>query len=411
MTDPNVIDFAGSIAKMEAKPPARRRHEPEGPAWLDDCIETDNGTPVPNVANVLIGLRADYPDVFAYDEMRRTAVFKETRRAITDTDVTRMQESFQHAGLKRVGSEPMYSAIMAHSQDHAFHPVREYLAGLQWDGVPRLKTWLSTYIGAENTEYAAAIGAMFMISMVARVMRPGCKADHMLVLEGEQGSLKSTCCRVLAGDDYFSDNLPDLDSKDSSQHLAGKWLIEVAELHSFDRATSLKIKSYITRQEERYRPPYGRMEVHEPRQCVFIGTTNKEAYLRDETGGRRFWPVKTGRIDIEALRRNRDQLFAEAKVLFEQGSHWWPDADFERLHIKPQQSERYEADPWEETISKYLDGITKVTVCEVAREAIGIDTPRIDRADQNRIMSTLTDLGWKRGKRSGASGTRYWERS
>jgi predicted P-loop ATPase len=406
------IEYRKERNKSQAGRGTTRRRRTSRPDWLNDCLKSDTGAPLPIVANVLKGLRADYADVFAYDEMRCTAVSKKSRAPITDTDITKMQESFQLAGLRRIGSEPMYDAIILHSRDNSFHPLREYLAGLTWDGTSRLGTWLSVHLGAERSEYTSAIGTMFIISMIARVMKPGSKVDHMLVLEGEQGSMKSTACRVQAGDDYFSDNLPDLDNKDSSQHLRGKWLwlVEVAEMHSFDRATSLKIKSYITRQEERYRPRYGRLEVHEPRQCAFIGTTNKEAYLRDETGGRRFWPVKTGKIDIAALRRDRDQLFAEGLVRFNNKEPWWPDSEFERQHIKPQQADRYEADPWEETIRNYLAFKSKVTVTEVAH-AIGIETARVSRAEQNRIMATLTDLGWKRSKRSGASGTRYWERA
>jgi predicted P-loop ATPase len=147
--------------------------------------------------------------------------------------------------------------------------------------------------------------------------------------------------------------------------------------------------------------------VIEPRQCVFVGTTNRAAYLRDETGGRRFWPVKCGMIDIDALARNRDQLFAEALVLFHDGFKWWPDADFERDHIIPEQAARYEGDAWEDKIRPYLDTHDKVTVSQVAHEALHIETPKIGTADQRRIAAVLIDIGWKRQKQSW-DGKRWW---
>jgi predicted P-loop ATPase len=144
--------------------------------------------------------------------------------------------------------------------------------------------------------------------------------------------------------------------------------------------------------------PYGRTEVIEPRQCCFVGTTNKSSYLRDETGGRRFWPVLTGKIDTKALERDRDQLFAEAVVLYRKDEHWWPDRKFEAEQIAPEQEARYEGDPWEELIATWIDDKTRVTVTQVAFQALEVKSDRIGTADQRRIIAILERLGWKRGK-------------
>jgi predicted P-loop ATPase len=385
--------------------------------WLERCIWGDgkNPKPLPVLANVLTGLREEWPDALGYDEMLCAPVLMQplagendfAPRSLTDVDVGTIQERLQHLGLSHIGKDVTHQAVDIHAYEHAFHPVRDYLGGLQWDGTERMARLFADYFGAADGPYIENVGRMFLISLVARIYQPGCKADHMPVIEGPQGVLKSTACAVLAGQ-WFSDSLPDISiGKDASQHLRGKWLIEVSEMHAMGRAESSLLKSFISRQYERYRPSYGRKEVIEPRQCIFVGTTNKDTYLRDETGGRRYWPIKAGYIDAVALARDRDQLFAEAVAAFHSGERWWPDKDFEREHMQPAQEARYEGDVWEEKIKPFLETQLRVTVGQVAKEALFIETARVGVADQRRIAAVLTNLGWSRQPKDWA-GKRWW---
>jgi putative DNA primase/helicase len=185
-----------------------------------------------------------------------------------------------------------------------FHPVQDYLESLPpWDGVPRTRSWLIDYCGVESdptkpSPYAMGIGEKFLISAVARVMNPGCKVDHSLVLEGAQGLGKSTVPRILAGDEWFSDQISDIGSKDASMQLRGVWILELSELTAVLRSDPGRVKGFLTQQMERFRLPYGQRLVTVPRQCVFMGTTNSENWLKDETGGRRFWPVRCRALDL-----------------------------------------------------------------------------------------------------------------
>jgi predicted P-loop ATPase len=345
--------------------------------------------------------------------MTAVADQSEYPRPITDQDITEIQEWLQLHGLPTVSWDTVFKAVELVAHENTFHPVKDYLEVLTWDSTERLEDWLTDGFGVEKTEYTMAVGKMFLIGMIARIYEPGCQADYMLIFEGPQGIRKSTACRVLA-DKWFSDNLPEnVASKDAALHMRGKWLVEIPELHTFSKSEIPALKAFITRREDIYRPPYGRKEEHRPRQNLFVGTTNKQTYLQDSTGARRFWPVLTTEIDIETLVFQRDQLFAEALVRYRHGEHWWPDPNFEAAYMTPEQETRFEADPWEEPIADYLRSYatTKITVFQIARDALGIETKQMRTTDRNRITDILEHLGWKRGNRTGSAGTRWWVRT
>lgn len=207
----------------------------------------------------------------------------------------------------------LHEAISCIALDHQYNPLKDYLLGLKWDGVERVENALITYHHAKGRRgYLKAVSARFMQACVQRVFEPGCKFDHMLVLEGEQGVGKSTFGRILAGSDYFLDNLPSLSDKDAALYLQGTWICEIAELASMRRSDVESTKAFVARSTDKFRPPYGRTRVDFPRVTVFLGTTNSDDYLTDRTGNRRFWPVLVGQCDFKRLEADRDQLWAEA---------------------------------------------------------------------------------------------------
>jgi predicted P-loop ATPase len=344
--------------------------------WPDGTIKTSDGRPIQNVFNVAIALRSPELDgLFTYDEMERKAKVTEALPDVfdgqeprhnefpyffQDVDCIHMQAWFQTTGMISVTKDTVGCGIYLVARDRSYHPVKQYLGLLKWDGRRRLNTWLSRCLGVEPNGYHAMVGRKFLLSMIARIHRPGCKVDYTLVQVGEQGKKKSTIFSILAGK-WFSDNLPSLrNEKDAALHLNGKWLLEIADLAAIRKQDEEHVKAFLTRQIDKYRPPYGRNDVYEPRQCVFGGTTNRDDFLHDETGARRYWPVKVVKIDLEWLRKNRDQLFAEAKVRFDMSEEWWPSDEWEGQYAKPEQEKFQESDEvWEEAVKAYIANISR----------------------------------------------------
>jgi predicted P-loop ATPase len=284
------------------------------------------------------------------------------------------------------------------AQTNRHHPVKDYLAGLHWDGAPRVDTWLIDHGGAADTPYVRAVSALPLIAAVRRIRQPGCKFDEMLVLEGKQGSSRSTAIRTLAvRDEWFSDSVPfNADPQKVIERLSGKWILEAAELSGIKKADVEHYKQFLSSPGESARPAYGRKKLEAPRQCVFIGTTNEEHYLRDETGNRRNWGVKlTGAFDIEALKRDRDQLWAEASFREAAGESirldesLWPAAAAEQI-------ERMVADPFDDILNqalRHLEGkISSLSVLTILNIPEGQRTPALDM----RAANAMKRLGWMR---------------
>lgn len=317
-----------------------------------------------------------------------------------------LAEWLQHEAIV-VGVETAGQAVQAVAKENIHHPVQEYLRGLIWDGQRRLESWLCNYMGATPSEYISTVGKCALIGGVARAMNPGCKVDSMLILEGPQGGGKSQTCRVL-GAPWFADEVADLGSKDAAMQVAGTWLMEVSELDAMSRSESSRIKAFLSRSVDHYRPPYGKRVIDAPRSCWFIGTTNASGYLRDETGARRFWPVRCGRIDLAELRRDRDQLFAEARTLFEAGAKWWLEDASVIADAVTEQTERFDADPWQDGIAAWVHGREYVSVGEILKSR-GKDEGNWTQGDKNRVCRVMQALGWTYTRRRyGPDGTRQY---
>jgi hypothetical protein len=280
-----------------------------------------------------------------------------------------------------------------------FHPVRGYLDGLKWDSIKRIDNWLTTYGKAKDTSYVRAVGTLMLIAAVRRVRQPGCKFDEMPVFESPQGTDKSTMLAILATNpNWFSDDLPlAADSKKMIEHLRGRWIVEAAELNGMRRADVEHLKSFLSRQFDRARMSYDRMLTEQPRQCIVVGTTNHEQYLKDLTGNRRYWPVKVEAFDLRALKRDRDQLWAEAAMRESQGESirldpaLWGEAEIE-------QRERTMDDPWIDQIDGVLGDMEGKIVAADAWNVIGLPPGNRTQDHNARFGRAMRSLGWKRTK-------------
>lgn len=312
-----------------------------------------------------------------------------------------------HFGMHKASVHLVENTLLAVARTTGrFNPVREYLESIKWDGTPRIDTWLLDYCsarteledGTDVKPYLRQVSARWLISAVARGIRPGCKVDTCLILQGKQGIKKSSLLETLGGQ-WFVDGVGGcLGDKDSKMAASAGWIVEIAELSAMTRSQVEQIKSYFSTRTDSYRPPYGRTIVKIPRTCVFAGSTNARGFLLDEEH-RRFWVVEVGSIHDEHVARDRDQLWAEAVVRYQAGERWWLTADEQELATRVAQTHEEESDLGESILSWWQDlddaGREFIAFHQIATKCLKleeIEIPKYSRA----IKRTMVQLGFER---------------
>lgn len=358
---------AEAAADFDAVEEAEPDTEKTDTKWQEKLKITERGGIAQTIENVVVILRHDpkLSGCLALNEMEHNIVTKKSLpwRKVKDTSQwVDADDAALRFYLERVygisGKDRIFDAVNVVASENKYHPVRDYLDGCEWDGVPRVDTLLIDYLGAEDTPYTRTVTRKALVAAVARIYKPGCKFDYMLTLRGKQGLGKSALISKLGGK-WFSDSFTTLQGKDAYEQVQGVWIMEVGELAGMRKAEAETIKLFISKQVDRFRPAYGRRTQEFPRQCILIGTTNETQILRDSTGNRRFWIVDTpnepardmwSELDAETV----SLIWAEAVELFKTGEKLYLPRDIEK-QAREVQASYEEENPREGIVAEYLD--------------------------------------------------------
>lgn len=380
--------------------------------WGDHCeFKPDSMILAPKVVRNAIAIlmhRAEFSDLFRFNKRSQTIVVTRKPhwtangnpypRNMQDGDITGFQSAAEKLGL-RLNQSGYAAAINFAARERDFDPVHDALVGFVWDGKARLDHWLVEYLGADDNTFTRQAGAKWMIAAVSRIIHPGAKFDYMLVLEGPQGIMKSSALRALAdalGPDIFSDRLSPLKNKDSMIELMGKVIVEVAELAAFKGTDADSIKRFLSAQDDDLRLPWDRTTTRLLRGCVFAGTLNPDGagWLDDPTGGRRFWPVPVTEVNLEGLREDAPQLWAEARARYEKGESTWLEDEIVSEMAHEAVMQRTSDDAWADKIDEFIAERDLVTTDAILGE-LGVQLDRRSRADVERIAKHMTKRGYK----------------
>lgn len=403
--------------------------------WKKWPSERDNGKLEPNnMHNILVFLRHNYKysGLFRYNRFSGKVIihkepfwqgligekFRVTE--VGDNHIVYMEASMAKDGLAATDNK-IHRAIYAVGKENWINPPLEYFNSLTWDKVPRLSTWLFRYLGASgDEEYLSAVGMAFLVAGVARIYNPGCKAENMLVLEGKQGLMKSTALSVLANigrgdgeESYFCDTLgfDQINEKDTVLKTQGKLIIEIPDLAGLGSREIEAVKAWMSIQNDEIRVPYGKEMEKFPRQFILAGSTNESHWLKDQTGNRRFWPVKCGKIDINSLKDDREQLWSEAVQMYKNDAIWWIGRDSKAwAKAEIEQSERLQEDIWHQPIQRFVKCLNFVTVREIL-ESFKIELKDQNQRQQRQVADILKKIGFvNKKKRINGEAVSGWER-
>jgi putative DNA primase/helicase len=370
------------------------------------------GKPIANATNVAITLKAmgKYADDIWWDRFyQQLMILDEGKpRPVDDHDTIRLMTMFQYkVGIANINKGTIWDGMIALGCGRKRNCVEERMRSVSWDGEKRIDFFFEKSFGARPSEYTRAASKNFLISLVARVCKPGSKVDNMVILEGLQGAGKSTLLRLLCKDLFAEIIQKQFDPRELLLSAQGLMLVEMGELHVFKTADINLLKSFITNESDMVRFPYDRVGRRLARQFVLVGTTNSDEYLADSTGNRRFWPIKCETLCAEYVAENREQLFAEALARYDNGESWWEMPAEETQEIV--ETRRYQ-DGWEDLIAENMCKLPgSVTVAEILRNVFKREDGKFDGRDMARVVRCLRALGWTRTtKRIDGRLTRLW---
>ena len=351
------------------------------------------------ISNLLVMLQKDkrWKKKIWLNEFSKAIYFKD--RMLEDTDYTEIKGHIESNYGVEFTTQSIAEACAYVAKLNAKNPLVDWLNDTVWDGVPRLDEWVIRACGVEDTKLAREMGRKWMIQCIARAMEPGCKADCVLILIGPQGAKKSSTFRILASSEYFGDTTMNIGTTDAYMQIHRAWIYEVAELDGIRKAANSSVKAFLSAQEDIFRPKFGRNAVVWKRSVSFCGTTNKEEFITDSTGSRRFWPLTVGKMDFDWTQHNREQLWAEAVVAYKNGEKWWlEDQTQEELNDKSAEYRQY--DPWQEILERYVsaNGVHCSTT-DLMENALKLDKYQMTKVSEMRVGDIMRQLGYERVRR------------